>query len=53
MFEGIGIGDFIDQFKTDSDCKNYLYELKWKDGFVCKKCGNSRWGKQEYRSYFS
>lgn len=43
MFEGINILGFVDQFKTDEDCKKYLYGLKWQAGFVCKKCGNRSW----------
>ena len=38
MFKGVTISEFHDRFKTDSDCLDYLYELKWKDGFECRKC---------------
>ncbi|MFO0321861.1 MAG: transposase, partial [Bacteroidota bacterium] len=38
MFKGVTISEFHERFKTDSDCLDYLYELKWKNGFECRKC---------------
>ena len=32
--------EFSERFKTDFDCKEYLSEMKWKDGFKCVKCGH-------------
>lgn len=29
----------------DKKCYEYLKELKWKEGFVCPKCGNTKYGK--------
>jgi len=31
---------FHERFRSDLDCKAYLAELKWKDGFVCLKCNH-------------
>jgi hypothetical protein len=28
-------------FNNDEKCYEFLAELKWSDGFVCRKCGNS------------
>lgn len=28
-------------FKTSEDCLNFLSELKWKNGFTCRKCGHT------------
>jgi two-component system, sensor histidine kinase LadS len=28
-------------FHNDEKCYEFLSELKWGDGFVCRKCGNS------------
>jgi len=30
--------EFIKQFSTEEQCRNYLYNLRWPDGFVCPKC---------------
>ena len=36
--------EFIMQFKTEDDCWNYIFELRWPDGFSCPKCkGNKYW----------
>jgi two-component system, sensor histidine kinase LadS len=28
-------------FKSDEECYRFLAEVKWEDGFVCRKCGNT------------
>jgi hypothetical protein len=37
-------------FTSDEKCLEFLAELKWKDGFVCRKCGNENYcsGKSPY-----
>ena len=42
VFKGRNFLDFSLRFKTDKDCKSYLSEIKWKDGFVCRKCEHTR-----------
>jgi transposase-like protein len=32
--------DFIRMFSTETDCEEYLYDLRWPDGFVCPQCGS-------------
>lgn len=32
--------DFIDNFATETQCRNYLASVKWKNGFVCPYCSN-------------
>jgi len=34
--------EFIKRFLTEEQCEEYLYSLRWKDGFVCPKCGNEK-----------
>jgi len=34
--------EFLSQFKDEEDCRNYLFEIRWPNGFVCPKCGNSK-----------
>ena len=31
--------EFIKQFMTEEQCRDYLYKIRWPDGFVCPKCG--------------
>jgi hypothetical protein len=37
-------------FTSDDKCLEFLAELKWKDGFTCRKCGNENYcsGKTPY-----
>lgn len=42
IFKGQNLLEFSDRFKTDADCKKYLAEIKWKDGFECVKCGHKK-----------
>lgn len=43
MFKGITNEAFDQYFRDEEDCLKYLAELKWKEGYVCRKCGCSRW----------
>lgn len=33
--------EFLLRFKSDEDCWNYIFEVRWPNGFVCPKCGKS------------
>lgn len=43
IFMGQNLLEFSDRFKTDDDCREYLAEIKWKDGFECVKCGHKKY----------
>jgi Transposase zinc-ribbon domain len=30
-------------FDSDEKCLEFLAEIKWKDGFICRKCGNDNY----------
>ena len=38
MFNGISIQQFNKFFNNEDDCKQYLFDLKWKVGYRCCKC---------------
>ena len=38
LFNGQNLLEFSDRFKTDMDCKEYLANFKWENGFQCVKC---------------
>lgn len=40
IFKGQNMLEFVERFKTDEDCKKYLSECKWRNGYSCKKCGH-------------
>ncbi|MBO5129480.1 MAG: transposase, partial [Oscillospiraceae bacterium] len=35
----LSFSKFIKRFSTEQACAEYLYQIKWSDGFVCPKCG--------------
>jgi transposase-like protein len=41
-FKGENAIEFHRRFKTDLDCKAYLADLKWANGFTCLKCKHDR-----------
>jgi len=44
-FESFTIFDFQEQFPDDKSCMDYLSNIKWADGYVCPKCGNTKFCK--------
>ncbi|RYE53150.1 MAG: transposase [Sphingobacteriales bacterium] len=34
--------EFYHDFGCDDDCRQFLFDLKWKDGFSCIKCGHKK-----------
>jgi len=42
------IGDFVDNFATEDQCRRYVWQLRYPSGFVCPKCGgNKAWSIRE------
>lgn len=41
IFKGQNLLEFSDRFKIDEDCMEYLSNIKWKDGYKCRKCGHT------------
>jgi len=39
--KGLSRRSFDNKFRTNLDCLAHLSELKWNDGYQCKKCGGS------------
>jgi hypothetical protein len=37
--------EFSTVFPDEKSCLKYLADLKWKDGYKCKKCHNTNYGK--------
>ena len=35
--------EFLNQFKTDDDCWDYLFEMRWPNGFTCPKCNSNKY----------
>jgi transposase-like protein/predicted RNA-binding Zn-ribbon protein involved in translation (DUF1610 family) len=43
--------EFIKRFLTEEQCEEYLFSLRWKDGFECPKCGNKKFWKTKRLLY--
>ena len=43
QFKSLTIFEFQSKFPDDRSCLAYLAELKWADGYVCQKCGNTNY----------
>lgn len=50
QFQSLTIFEFQAKFPDDRSCLSYLSEFKWRDGYVCPKCGNTKYcgGEKEF-----
>ena len=44
IFRGVNSIKFNQRFKSDNDCLEYLAEVKWQNGYKCKRCENDKFG---------
>ncbi len=44
IFRGVNSIKFNQRFKDDNDCLEYLAEVKWQNGYKCKRCENDKFG---------
>jgi len=42
IFIGVDSIKFNQRFRDDNDCLTYLSEIKWSDGYRCKRCENNK-----------
>lgn len=49
-FKTISLQELRLRFDSEDACLKFLAGIKWKDGFVCRKCGNTNYcaGKKPY-----
>jgi hypothetical protein len=45
LLKDVKFDEFSEVFPDEKACFKYLADLKWKDGYVCKKCSNQNYGK--------
>jgi len=41
--ESMNLVNFIKKFPTENACRQYLFKLRWPNGFKCPRCGNSHY----------
>ncbi|MDF2454262.1 MAG: chromosome partitioning protein ParA [Cytophagaceae bacterium] len=47
LLKDVRFDEFSSVFPDERSCLQYLAELKWKDGYHCKKCDNTTFGKSK------
>lgn len=49
-YESLTLFEFQQRFPDDEACMEYLSQLKWGKGYVCSRCGNTKYckGKKKY-----
>lgn len=45
MFKGITLEEFRVYFTCEDVCRQYLFDLKWKNGYCCKRCSFNKYWK--------
>jgi len=50
IFKGVNSIRFYERFPNEKACYQYISEIKWMSGFVCKKCGHTEYcaGRKPY-----
>jgi transposase-like protein len=43
---------FMEKFKTEQDCHDHFFKIKWPKGFVCPKCSCVEYGFIETRNLY-
>ncbi|HZL09183.1 MAG TPA: IS1595 family transposase [Prolixibacteraceae bacterium] len=41
--------EFLNQFKSEEDCWNYIFELRWPNGYTCPRCYSNKYWLTEKR----
>jgi tRNA(Ile2) C34 agmatinyltransferase TiaS len=44
-FKSLSLFEFQERFPDDRSCYEYLANLKWSDGYQCKRCGHENYCK--------
>ena len=42
IFKGQNLKAFAERFNTDQDCREDLSNIKWSEGYVCRKCKHTK-----------
>ena len=50
VFEGTNLLKFTEYFSSEDKCYEYLAQIKWSNGFVCKKCGHTHYVERDKHS---
>jgi len=48
----IGIIEFLEEFKTEEACREYLYKKRFPEGFICPRCGYCKYSEHTTRNLY-
>jgi hypothetical protein len=48
----ISITKFMERFPDEKSCRDYLFHIRWPRGFICTKCGESKYSVITTRNLF-
>jgi len=48
----MNLREFMDRFKTEDDCREHFFKLRWPKGFECPKCGHREYSFIKYRNLY-
>jgi len=43
--------EFLTQFKSEDDCWDYIFQMRWPDGYICSKCKSNKYGLHRRKSF--
>jgi transposase-like protein len=44
--------EFMERFKTEQDCRDHMFKMRWPSGFECPKCHHHEYGVIQYRNLY-
>jgi transposase-like protein len=44
--------EFMDRFRSEEDCREHLFKMRWPEGFICPKCGHKEYYFIQYRNHY-
>jgi transposase-like protein len=48
----MNLREFMDRFKTEDDCREHFFKLRWPEGFRCPKCNHGEHSFIKYRNLY-
>lgn len=51
-YKQINLINFSEYFKTEEDCRQYLFKMRWPEGFICPQCGHNEYSYHSTRQLY-
>ena len=50
--ESVNFIEFMKRFQTEEQCRQFLFSLRWPEGFICPRCGSKHFCEVKYRRVY-